>query len=187
MISNEIKMIPAREPPRMNLGVFGWVKENLLSSPVNAVATFIVLYTLFSVIPPFVQWAFLDATWSGANSDACVSDGACWAFVNSRLSQFTYGFYPEDQQWRADLFFVQLAVVIAWLTIKAIPGKKWALGYGLVFFALCFLVPAFGWFCRAGKCRNTQVGWFDANPAVSALWYDCFPAFRSLAGSGSPF
>ncbi len=38
--------------------------------------------------------------------------GACWAFMRDRINFFTYGFYPIDERWRVNTFFVLLAVGI---------------------------------------------------------------------------
>nr|MDT0251486.1 amino acid ABC transporter permease [Endozoicomonas sp.] len=144
MINHELKMIPAREPPIMAVGVLAWFRSNLFASPLSTLATLFIAYGLYLSVPPLVQWALVDATWFGADSNACNRGGACWAFITARLDQFIYGFYPEEQQWRPNLFFAQLALLITWLVVKATPGKKWALGYSLL------LLPFVSWFLLYG-------------------------------------
>ena len=131
MISHDINMIPAREPPARAVGVLAWVKNNLFANPLSALTTLLIAYGLYLLVPPLVQWAFMEATWFGTDSTACSSEGACWAFITARLDQFIYGFYPEEQQWRADLFFAQLAILITWLSFKVTPGKSgcWAIAW----------------------------------------------------------
>ena len=138
-MDHNLPLIPAREPPAMSVGVIGWARQRLFSSPLNTLVTLLIGFGLFQVIPPFWQWAIVDATWSAADSTGCTSGGACWAFVNARLDQFIYGFYPDEQRWRVDLFFLQLALVSFWLMVPGLPGKKGVAGYGLV------LMPFISW------------------------------------------
>ncbi|MGB0360627.1 MAG: amino acid ABC transporter permease [Endozoicomonas sp.] len=144
MLNQEIKMIPPREPPKMVVGVTGWLRGNLFTSPLSTVGTLLIMYGLFMTVPSMVRWLFMDATWFGASSDACDRQGACWAFITARLDQFTYGFYPVEEQWRPNLFFLQLVMLVGWLVIKSTPWKKWVLGYSLV------LMPAVSWFLLHG-------------------------------------
>ncbi|MGB1270542.1 MAG: amino acid ABC transporter permease [Endozoicomonas sp.] len=152
MINNEVAMIPARELPRLEKGALGWLKSNLFSSPFNASVTLLIGYGLFLAIPPLIQWGLVEATWSGVDSSACDRQGACWAFVTARLDQFIYGFYPEEEYWRANLFFVQLVLMIVWLSVKQAPGKKWVLGYGLV------LLPFVSWWLLYGSVFGLTAG-----------------------------
>ncbi len=138
------EMIEARTPPIMTVGALAWIKGNLFNTATNCLVTLVIAYGLFALIPPLIQWAFIEAVWTGESSADCTADGACWAFVNARLDQFIYGFYPPEHTWRVDIFFVQLAVVLAWLMIPAIPGKKYGLVYGLV------AMPITSWIVLSG-------------------------------------
>ena len=138
------QLIPARKPPVVAVGVVGWVREKLFASPSNSLVTLLILYGLYLTIPPLFQWAVLDSTWTAANGSECNPEGACWAFINARLEQFTYGFYPEEELWRANLFFAQLAAVLAWLMIPRIPGKSYGLGYAMI------VMPITSWLILAG-------------------------------------
>lgn len=140
----EEKMIPAREPPVNSRGVLGWMREKLFATPSQSLITLTLVYGLYLILPPLLQWAFMDATWTGESRSACNVDGACWAFVTARLDQFIYGFYPESEIWRVNLFFVQLALILGWLMIPAIPGKKLALGLGLL------VLPVTSWLVLSG-------------------------------------
>ena len=149
-MNDEPQMIPPRQPPRQSVGLLAWSKNNLFASLPSAVATVLIVYGLCLWVPPMVQWALLDATWWGSDGTACSTNGACWAFVTARLDQFIYGFYPVDQQWRANLFFGQLALLIGWLAIKATPAKKWVLGYCLV------LMPLVSWWLLYGGLAGLE-------------------------------
>ena len=90
--------------------IIDWLRRNLFSSVSNTVLTLIVLATLAWALPPFIAWAFTDATISGNTKAACTGDGACWTFIRIRLPQFFYGHYPIGEIWRVNLAGVLLAI-----------------------------------------------------------------------------
>ncbi len=114
---------PDLPPPVSSVGPIGWLRRNLLSSPLNIVLTLLALYLLTIAIPPLLSWAVLNATWSGDSRDACqASHGACWVFIRVHFDQFMYGFYPEGQRWRVDLSALLLIFSAAPLFIRAVPS-----------------------------------------------------------------
>lgn len=123
-------------PPANTIGVFGWLKRNLFSSPLNIALTVLALYLLFLTIPPLLRWALLDATWSGDSREVCQAhEGACWVFIRVHFSQFIYGFYPEAQRWRVNTAFLLLIIGAAPLFVHAVPTPfKARLGIGLLLF-----------------------------------------------------
>ena len=102
-----------------------WLRENLLSSPVNIALTIVSLVVLYFLIVPTVQWAFVDAVWTGDSREACLGKdaGACWPFITNRIGLILYGFYDEGQRWRPDLTFFLLVAGVAWLTLPGMPRK----------------------------------------------------------------
>ncbi len=87
------------KPPIASVGVIGWIRGNLLSSPVNTILTLAILSILWFSIIPFIKWAFIDACWSpGANCRE--SSGACWSIITSNYKIILFGFYPQDILWR---------------------------------------------------------------------------------------
>ena len=125
---------PDLPPPVSAVGVSGWLRRNLFSSPLNAALTLLALYLLISLLPPILRWAVLDATWSGADRAACqVNQGACWPFIRVHLDQFLYGFYPEAQRWRVIFLVLLLVFGMAPLFIRSVAAKlKRRLGLGLL-------------------------------------------------------
>lgn len=100
---------PELPPPPSELGALGWLRHNLFSSWGNALLTVASVALLCWTIPPVLRWAVLDATWLGDTRDACLdSAGACWVFIKVRLGMLAYGFYPQAERWRIDLFFLLL-------------------------------------------------------------------------------
>jgi general L-amino acid transport system permease protein len=116
-------------PPRLPGGAFGWMRANLFSTPANGALTLACIVFIVWAVPPLVRFFFIDAVWSGPDRDACLATplqphpGACWAFVRAWLSYFIYGFYPLDQRWRVDVFFLALAFAIAWASWLSAPRR----------------------------------------------------------------
>ena len=132
--------LPSRPAPAATTGAAGWLRANLLSSPLNIGLTLMVVYALLQIVPPVMQWLIVDATWSGDDSMACkaptasgeIADapGACWAFVSARLVQILFGLYfsgNTDQLWRPILMFAILAGGVGLLLWPAFRHKM-ALG-----------------------------------------------------------
>lgn len=120
---------PDLKPPVSTTGVIGWLKVNLFSSYLNSVFSLLALYMLYLYIPPLIEWAFIDAVWSGETRDGCDIEGtgACWAYIGSRFSQFMYGFYPKDLLWRPNIAGILLVLLMIPLFINSFK-YKWQLG-----------------------------------------------------------
>lgn len=130
---------PDLPPPRMSVGVVGWLKANLFSSWFNTLLTLFAIYLIWLIVPPLIQWALIDATWSGSTRADCTSGGACWVFIQQRFGQFMYGFYPSELRWRVDATLWLAIVGAAPLFVPQMPRK--------VLYGLAFLViyPIIAW------------------------------------------
>ncbi|PNU19716.1 amino acid ABC transporter permease [Geothermobacter hydrogeniphilus] len=88
------------KPPVTEVGVLGWLRENLFNNWFNSLLTILTIYSLFLVIPPLIKWAFVDSLWF-SDAAACRDiDGACWSIIPANARFIFFGFFPEDQQWR---------------------------------------------------------------------------------------
>ena len=88
-------------PPPATTGFLGWMRRNLFSSIWNALLTIFCAYLLIRIVPPLVNWLFIDATWSDATPQQCrAAEGACWAFVREKHRVILFGRYPFEEQWR---------------------------------------------------------------------------------------
>jgi general L-amino acid transport system permease protein len=116
------EILPTKVPPLGERGVIAWVRHNLLSSPFNIFFTLLGIAVLAMLIPPFVQWALLDADFFGSSKSDCTGDGACWVFIAEKLKMFIYGFYPEGELWRANLTIALAVGTIALLQFT--QGQK---------------------------------------------------------------
>jgi general L-amino acid transport system permease protein len=138
------KMIEARPAPIRTVGPLAWLRANLFSGPVNSVFTLLGLYLLYLLLAPTIQWAIIDADWVGTSRDDCSREGACWVFINARLTQFIYGLYPRAELWRVNIVFAGFAALIAWLAIPRLPFKRWVAIATLLLFPVVAYVLLYG-------------------------------------------
>ncbi|NKQ40638.1 MAG: amino acid ABC transporter permease [Sulfurovum sp.] len=112
---------PTKQPPLSERGAIAWIRHNLLSSPFNILFTILSLWILYIIIPPMVKWFVLDANFVGNSKAECTGDGACWIFIREKFKIFIYGFYPESEQWRANLTMGLGALTVALAVIDRVP------------------------------------------------------------------
>ncbi|MBF2735178.1 MAG: amino acid ABC transporter permease [Betaproteobacteria bacterium AqS2] len=114
-----------------------WLHVNLFSSPTNTILTLLAALLLWQLVPPALNWAVFEATFSGTDSDACKyvdehgekvdAPGACWTFVKIRWPQFLFGLWYTrnfDQAWRPVLAFVLALGIIAALALPMFSHKQ---------------------------------------------------------------
>lgn len=147
---------PTMPPPASEVGVWGWIWHNMLSSMMDysspgaavrsvmmMVLTVVVLWMVVTTVYGVAVFSILDATWSdpdGVKREACLeSGGACWPYVYAKWKQFIYGRYPDDQLWRVNLVYLLGALGIAWMVIERLPHR----GIGAVVMLLVFPPLAF--------------------------------------------
>jgi general L-amino acid transport system permease protein len=132
-------------PPLAGGGTLGFVRQRLLSGPLNTVLTIAGLALIVLLGWPALKFLLIDAVWSGADRTACLAEnaghpvGACWPFITAKFGQFMYGFYPVSERWRVDLTFVLCVILLTPLLIPRAPGKA---ANAIVFFGV-FPVIAF--------------------------------------------
>src|SRR5215472_12970399 len=116
-------------PPPARAGALGWMRANLFAGPANIVLTVLCVALIAWAVPPLVRFFVIDAVWTGADGSACLASpgrpnpGACWAFIRVWFSYFVYGFYPLDERWRVDVFFVALVFGFVWLLRLSMPRR----------------------------------------------------------------
>jgi general L-amino acid transport system permease protein len=119
------------KPPLASIGLVGWIKDNLFSSPFNTILTIIIAGILWFSIIPFLQWAFIDSCWS-PDANCREVKGACWSIISSNYKVILFGFYPQDILWRpitAIILLVMLLIISRnrnyW---NKILGYSWIIG-----------------------------------------------------------
>jgi general L-amino acid transport system permease protein len=135
---------PDLPPPPSTVGVVGWLRTNLFSNTTNTLLTIFAIYVIYLLVPPTISWTLINADFRGDSREACDSGGACWVFINARLSQFMYGFYPEAERWRIDSTFILLVVLMVPMFIESFRHKAWLGAF------ILFVYPVIGFYLLAG-------------------------------------
>ena len=87
-------------PPITSIGVIGWIRNNLFNGVLNSILTIVILFLLWEIVPPLIQWAFVDSAWHTPGQACRQVAGACWSIISNNYRFILFGFYPYDQQWR---------------------------------------------------------------------------------------
>lgn len=114
------------------------------------------------ILPGAINFLFLDAAWFGADRSVCATiaqggtqpngwKGACWAFVESRFSQFIFGRYPLEERWRVILVGVMFVALLVPMLIPKAPRK------GLNALLLFIVFPVVAFFLLHGGFGLTEV------------------------------
>src|SRR4051794_19398590 len=100
----------------------GWLRDNLFSSPANALTTIALLALTAWLASKFVNWAILNALFGKATVAACnalAGQGACWSVVADKWRQMLFGIYPQVEQWRPML------AVLLFCAILVLSALRW--------------------------------------------------------------
>ncbi|MBF6622211.1 MAG: amino acid ABC transporter permease [Pseudomonas stutzeri] len=138
---------PDLPAPSRSIGVVGWLRANLFSSWLNTLLTLMGLYLIWLIVPPIIDWAIIKADWSGESRDDCSREGACWVFVQTRFSQFMYGFYPAELRWRVDAAAWLAVLGAAPLFFRRMPHRvRYGIAYLLLYPLLAYWLLHGGFF-----------------------------------------
>ncbi len=132
-------------PPRFAV-VRHWLHANLFSNALNTALTLLAAVLLWLIVPALLDWAVLDATFGGATGADCAGAGACWAWVDQRLAQFLYGFYPTESYWRVNLALILLVPALAYVLFLHLPYARYGRWFSLAYPAIAavLLTGGFG-------------------------------------------
>jgi general L-amino acid transport system permease protein len=117
-----------------------WLRAQLFSNWWSALATLAILWLAWKLLPPFVEWALVDAVWRAVDPRQCRAPGAgaCWAFIWEKHRFILFGTYPYEQHWRPAIATVIL--VSLWVFSSFRNSWKWwlpaAWGAGLAAIAV---------------------------------------------------
>ena len=137
------ELVAERAAPIKTTGVVGFLRTRLFNSPINVLLTIGGILLLWFTVIPSVKFLLIDAVWTGNDRTACLEEttkrtvGACWPFIQAKMNQFIYGFYPEAERWRVNLTFLLAALLLLPLLIPRLPAK--GLNAGLFFIGLPFV------------------------------------------------
>lgn len=144
---NDFKPLPDLPPPAGTMGAVGWVRTNLFSTPLNTLMSLVAFYILYISLVPLLDWAIVSANFVGSDKSACVTGGACWAFIGNRLPIFSYGSYPAEEYWRLDVCFALLIFSFGPQFFDKFPYKMQLGIFSLTAFpVICFFLISGGSF-----------------------------------------
>ena len=130
------ELIEEQLPPVSERGFIKWVRENLFSSPFNAIMTVLSLWVIYSIISGSAPW-FINGVWNANSVRECYdildgATGACFAVLKERFPQLIYGFkYPPTEYWRPNLTVVLLLVALAPVLFRKLPRQL--LAFSLIY------------------------------------------------------
>ncbi|GAA3866074.1 amino acid ABC transporter permease [Celeribacter arenosi] len=125
------EILDQQPPPRSQLGVAKWLRENLFSNWFNGLLTIVSIVVLFMVLSSVLPWVF-GGVWDAGSLAECRdilnerfgnTHYACWAVITERWQQLIFGFYPETEYWRAIVAFVLMLVAIMPVLFDNLPRK----------------------------------------------------------------
>ncbi len=121
--SNVPKSGRTAPPPIERIPILKWMRENLVSSPLNTVVTIICAVGLIYTVPDFINWSIIEAVFSASSHEDCrAASGACWAVVADKHRPMFFGVYPYEEHWR---LIIALIIYIGAVGLTMLP-KCWA-------------------------------------------------------------
>ncbi len=85
-----------------------WLRENFFGGWASGVFTLLLILILWKALPPFIDWAFLDAVWRPDPKACRAGEGACWGFIAEKHRFILFGTYPYELHWRPAIATVLL-------------------------------------------------------------------------------
>ena len=124
------------KPPATNVGIIGWIRQNLFNGYFSSIATILILAGLIRVLPQFIQWAFIDSVWFTSGQECHEAAGACWSVITQNIRFNIFGYYPYEEQWRP---LVAMIILIGML-IYSRDWNKWNRKLGYVWLLALFVM-----------------------------------------------
>ncbi len=198
------EMLPQQPPPLRETGAVKWVRENLISSWLNAILTAVSLYVVVVLLAWIVPW-FWNSVWIADSLSHCREilagrSGGCFAVITERWLQLLFGAYPPALYWRPIAAFVLLFVALAPMLFTGLPRRMlWFsaaypfLGYWLIWggtpwfavtAALGFVVAGIAY--RAFETRGGAVPLIAAAAAAIVWWVFLAGAARGALDAALP-
>lgn len=103
------------------LGLPRWSHVALWGSPQRMALTLVLGLAAAYLLAQAVQWALIDAVWSGPAS-ACEGAGACWAVVTYNAPLLTFGTIVPEQRAQAACACALLAAI---MVVLMLPRVAW--------------------------------------------------------------
>jgi len=122
--------------PATDVGMLGWIRQNLFNGFFSSLATILILAGLLRVIPQFIQWAFINSVWFTSGQECHEAAGACWSVITQNIRFNIFGYYPYEEQWRP---LIAMIILIGML-IYSRDWNKWNKKLGYVWLFALFVM-----------------------------------------------
>ena len=174
-------MIQEQDPPALETGAVKWIRENLISSWLNAILTALSVYVVFVVLRELIPW-FANSVWSTGSLEECRDvlgeqglgshDGACFSVITERWRQLMYGFYPSELYWRPILAFFLFLLAIAPVLFASLPRQmlKFSLIAPFIMYWLVWGGSVWGPVFVAIGLGATSFAFIKVSDSKGALW-----------------
>jgi general L-amino acid transport system permease protein len=118
------QMLDSKPAPVRTSGLGLWLRKNLFATPGDAIMTFLAALFLIWLVPQVYSFLIGNAVFDGTVEDCRVANvGACWIYIEARITFFIYGFYPATEYWRVNIVFAMLALLLIPLLVPKVPFK----------------------------------------------------------------
>jgi general L-amino acid transport system permease protein len=108
------------------------LNKNINTNNFNAALSISIIILLIFCVPPLLNWFILDANFSGDTKEACTGSGACWVYIKVWFNRFMYGMYPNPEQWRINLTFIIVLLLLVAGLFFPIKLKKYLTFYYII-------------------------------------------------------
>jgi general L-amino acid transport system permease protein len=160
-----------------------WLRTRLFSNFPSSLATLVIVYLGWRMVPPLIDWALLNAVWSPNNATLCrtaAAHGACWAFVTDRYRFFLFGTFPAAEQWRPAMAMLLLLALYALSAWQRVAGARLIAAWGLGLSAIAVLM--WGGLWGLSYVENERWGGLTLTLLISSFGIACaFPLAVLLA------
>jgi len=99
------------------------IRKDYFNSPINAVLSLLTLFIIIKIGVWLVNWAIINAVWTGESREVANKNGATWAFIVKKIRFFIFGFFPKEQVWRIVTAFILIGLSFIPYFIKQIKHK----------------------------------------------------------------
>lgn len=118
----------------------GALLARLAQHPFSLLVSLVLLYITWVVGERIVSWGIVNATFVAEDRSGCDPAGACWAFIVNRLPQFAFGFYPEEERWRALLAVLTPLALMLLAVVPEFRGRRLIMAAGFCLYPLLAFV-----------------------------------------------
>ena len=137
------EMMEEQDPPTSQIGVVGWIQDNLFNGVLSSVLTVLSLLFVAWGVTAIGTW-LLNSIWNADSLNECReilqgASGACWGVIRERFPQLMFGFYPSELYWRPILSFILMFVALWPILFPSAPRKMLYLSLAYPFIAIFLL------------------------------------------------